>query len=203
MIIAVDGPAASGKGTLARRLAAHFKIDHLDTGSLYRCVALGVLRAGRYPNNESDAITAAHDVRSLDLSDPELRDEKVGNAASTVAQFPAVRQILLDYQRQVAAAGAVLDGRDIGTVVCPDADHKFYVTASLEIRAERRIAELLARGVAVSPDEIREEMAVRDRLDRERATSPLILASDAHLLDTTNLDIDSAFSYALTLIGQN
>ncbi|HIF09586.1 MAG TPA: (d)CMP kinase [Sneathiellales bacterium] len=203
MIIAVDGPAASGKGTLARRLAAHFKIDHLDTGSLYRCVALGVLRAGRDPNNESDAITAAHDVRSLDLSDPDLRDEKVGNAASTVAQFPAVRQILLDYQRQVAAAGAVLDGRDIGTVVCPDADHKFYVTASLEIRAERRIAELLDRGVAVSPDEIREEMAVRDRLDRERATSPLILASDAHLLDTTNLDIDSAFSYALTLIEQN
>jgi len=203
MIIAVDGPAASGKGTLARRLAAYFNLKHLDTGSLYRGVAFGVLHAGGDPSVEADAVAAAQIVQDQDLSNPELRDEMVGNAASKVARFPAVRRVLLDYQRQVAAAGAVLDGRDIGTVVCPDADHKLFVTASLETRAERRISELTARGIQVLPDEIRAEMADRDRQDRERETSPLLQAPDAHLLDTTNLDIDSAFSFALALIEQN
>ena len=202
MIIAVDGPAASGKGTLARRLAAHFKLKHLDTGSLYRGVALRVLKANRDPALEKDAVAAAGGIHSIDLSASDLRDEKVGNAASLVAKFPSVRRILLDYQRQIAAAGAVLDGRDIGTVVCPDADHKLFVTASLDARAGRRVAELEARGLKVVADEIRAEMADRDRQDRERSTSPLVQAHDAHLLDTTNLDIDSAFSFALALIEQ-
>jgi len=201
VIIAVDGPAASGKGTLARRLAEHFGLVHLDTGRLYRAVALAVMRENGNPENQEDALKAAQTLDNLDLSDPELRTEAVGNAASLVARHQSVRKTLLDYQREVAARGAVLDGRDIGTVVCPDADHKLFVTASLEARAARRHAELVARGNRVSLAEIKAEMAERDRQDQERSISPLRPAPDAHLLDTTNLDIDSAFSTALALVS--
>ncbi|NQV21649.1 MAG: (d)CMP kinase [Rhodospirillales bacterium] len=201
MIIAVDGPAASGKGTLARRLAEHLGLVHLDTGRLYRAVALAVMRENGNPENQEDALKAAQTLDNLDLSDPELRTEAVGNAASLVARHQSVRKTLLDYQREVAARGAVLDGRDIGTVVCPDADHKLFVTASLEARAARRHAELVARGNRVSLAEIKAEMAERDRQDQERSISPLRPAPDAHLLDTTNLDIDSAFSTALALVS--
>lgn len=201
MIIAVDGPAASGKGTLARRLAEHLGLVHLDTGRLYRAVALAVMRENGNPENQEDALKAAQTLDNLDLSDPELRTEAVGNAASLVARHQSVRKTLLDYQREVAARGAVLDGRDIGTVVCPEADHKLFVTASLEARAARRHAELVARGNRVSLAEIKAEMAERDRQDQERSISPLRPAPDAHLLDTTNLDIDSAFSTALALVS--
>ncbi len=201
MIIAVDGPAASGKGTLARRLAQHLGLTHLDTGKLYRGVALSVLRRGGDPESEEDAVASARLVEELDMNDPELRDEEAGNAASLVARHPAVRDILIGYQRTVAARGAVLDGRDIGTVVCPDADHKLFVDASLETRAARRKAELEARGESVTEAEVRAEMAERDRQDRKRPISPLKPAPDAHLLDTTNLDIDSAVSAALKLIS--
>jgi len=201
VIIAVDGPAASGKGTLARRLAEHLGLVHLDTGRLYRAVALAVMRENGNPENQEDALKAAQTLDNLDLSDPELRTEAVGNAASLVARHQSVRKTLLDYQREVAARGAVLDGRDIGTVVCPDADHKLFVTASLEARAARRHAELVARGNRVSLAEIKAEMAERDRQDQERSISPLRPAPDAHLLDTTNLDIDSAFSTALALVS--
>jgi CMP/dCMP kinase len=203
MMIAVDGPAASGKGTLARRLALHFGLVHLDTGSLYRAVALGVIRSKGDPTRKEDAIRIASDLGSQDLQDPQLRAEEVGKAASAVARHSEVRALLLGYQREVAAAGAVLDGRDIGTVVCPDADHKLFVTASLETRAARRFSELTAAGEAPSLDEVTAEMTARDRQDQDRATSPLIQAEDAHLLDTSNLDIDSAFSAALTLIDSN
>lgn len=201
MIIAVDGPAASGKGTLARRLAEHLGLVHLDTGRLYRAVALAVLRENGTPGNPEDALKAAQSLNNLDLSDPELRNEAVGNAASLVARHQSVRETLLDYQRDIAARGAVLDGRDIGTVVCPDADHKLFVTASLDVRASRRLAELVAQGNRISLAEIKAEMAERDRQDRERSISPLRPAPDAHLLDTTNLDIDSAFSTALALVS--
>ncbi len=201
MIIAVDGPAASGKGTLARRLAEHLGLVHLDTGRLYRAVALAVMRENGNPENQEDALKAAQTLDNLDLSDPELRTEAVGNAASLVARHQSVRKTLLDYQREVAARGAVLDGRDIGTVVCPEADHKLFVTANLEARAARRHAELVARVNRVSLTEIKAEMAERDRRDQERSISPLRPAPDAHLLDTTNLDIDSAFSTALALVS--
>lgn len=201
MIIAVDGPAASGKGTLARRLAEHLNLTYLDTGRLYRAVALAILRAGGDPENEEEAAKAAHSLKNFDLTDPALRDESVGNAASQVARHRAVREILLVYQREVAAGGAVLDGRDIGTVVCPDADLKLFVTASLEVRSARRHTELEARGVQVSLQEIQAEMGARDRQDEERDLSPLRPAPDAHLLDTTNLDIDSALSVALAILS--
>lgn len=203
MIVAVDGPAASGKGTLARRLAEHLNLPHLDTGRLYRAVALAVLRAGGDPADEGQAVNAAQGIKNHDLGDPELRDEAVGNAASQVARHQSVRDILLVYQREVAAGGAVLDGRDIGTVVCPNADHKLFVTASLEVRADRRHAELEALGHRVSLQEVRAEMSERDRQDQERPISPLRPAPDAHLLDTSNLDIDSAFSTALALLSSD
>lgn len=206
LVIAVDGPAAAGKGTLARKLAAHYGLAYLDTGSLYRAVASRLLRAGA-ELTEPAATAAAHGLEATDLEDERLRDEATAEAASIVAAMPEVRRALVQYQRAFAAdppdgaKGAVLDGRDIGTVVCPDASHKLFVTASPVVRARRRLAELRARGAEACGETVRREMRERDARDAEREVSPLVPASDAYLLDTTNLDIDAAFAYAKAYIG--
>ena len=202
MIIAIDGPAASGKGTLSRRIARHYGFTHLDTGLLYRAVAARVLWDGGDPNDSRAALQAARRIDPALLDDPDLRSDEVGKAASIVAAMPEVRAALLDYQRSVAATppGAVLDGRDIGTVVCPDADVKFYVTADISVRAERRYLELAAKGDAADSSEVLEDLKVRDARDSGRADAPLSLAEDAHLLDTTNLDIEAAFTAAVAII---
>jgi cytidylate kinase len=207
VIVTVDGPVAAGKGTLARRLSEHLGFAYLDTGSLYRATALRLLRAGGDPDDAQAAALAAVAVSQADLTDPALRDEAVGAAASRVAALPEVRRALIDYQRRFAAAppggaaGAVLDGRDIGTVVCPEADVKLFVTADVEARARRRHAELQARDAGTSLADVRAELLRRDERDSARAHAPLRPAADAHLLDTTNLDIETAFRAALDIIA--
>ena len=204
MIIAVDGPAASGKGTLARRLAKHFGLNHLDTGSLYRAVAFRALTAGADPADPDAAVAAARRVEAGDLADPRLREDKVAQAASVVAAIPGVRTVLLAFQRDFArrAPGAVLDGRDIGTVVCPDADAKIFLTATVEARASRRFKELQAGGSPAIYERVLQDMMLRDARDRERRTAPLQRAADAFELDTTALDADAAFAAALRYIGE-
>ena len=208
MIIAIDGPAASGKGTLARRLAARFGLAYLDTGSLYRAVGRAVLRAGGDPADAATATAAAGGLDIADLDDPALREQGVGRAASMVAAIPGVRDKLLDFQRDFARRppggqpGAVLDGRDIGTVVCPDAHVKLFVTATDEERARRRTAELAGRGQATAYDAVLADLKARDARDSRRRTAPLVAADDAHLLDTTNLDIDAVFLRAVALVEQ-
>jgi CMP/dCMP kinase len=208
MIIAVDGPAASGKGTLARRLAHHFNLAHLDTGGLYRAAALHALDSGGDPGDPATAQAAAELVRAADLADPRLREERVARAASVVAAIPAVRHALLAFQRGFAqhppdrAKGAVLDGRDIGTVVCPDADAKLFVTASLEARARRRFKELRESDGGAIYDLVLQDMKDRDARDSQRRTAPLVPADDAFVLDTTALDADAAFAAALDFIGR-
>ena len=203
MIIAVDGPAASGKGTLARRLAQHFGLNHLDTGALYRAVAFRALAAGADPADPDAAVAAAKQVEPSDLADPRLREDKVAQAASIVAAIPGVRTVLLAFQRDFARRppGAVLDGRDIGTVVCPDADAKLFLTASVEARALRRFKELQAGGGPAIYERVLQDMMLRDARDRERRTAPLQRAADAFELDTTALDADAAFAAALRYIG--
>ena len=207
MIVAVDGPVAAGKGTLARRLAAHFGFACLDTGALYRATAWRVLRGGGDPADAETALAAARAIDQEDLAEPHLRDEAVGEASSVVAAMPAVREALLDYQRRFAisppggAPGAVLDGRDIGTVVCPDAEVKFFVTADVEVRARRRHDELAARGEAVAFGDVLADLQRRDARDSGRRSAPLKPAADAHLLDTTNLDIETAFRTAKDLVA--
>lgn len=202
MIIAVDGPVAAGKGTLARRIADKYGLTYLDTGALYRAVGLLVLNRGQDPANAKAAIAAAADVGEIDLADPRLRDEKTGNAASSVAVIQDVRSALLDYQRNVAKAkpGAVLDGRDIGTVVCPDADVKLFITADAEVRARRRFDELVAKGQTLSYEEVLSDLQARDARDSGRENAPLISAKDAHLLDTSKLDIEAALKTACEII---
>jgi len=204
MIIAIDGPAAAGKGTLARRLAAHFGLNYLDTGGLYRATGLTVLRFGGDPANPEQAEAAARALTPDLLADPALRGEEAGSAASKVAAIPGVRAALLEFQRSFAATapGAVLDGRDIGTVVCPDADAKLFVTASLEKRVERRLKELLDKGVSAIRDQIFQDMKERDERDSARSVAPLVPASDAVLLDTSELDADAAFAAAVSIISQ-
>lgn len=202
MIIAIDGPAASGKGTLAKRVAAHFGYACLDTGLLYRAVARD-LRAAEQPLD--DVAAAEWAARSLDpasLDDAGLRHPGVGEAASVVAKIPEVRAALLAVQRDFAAQepGAVLDGRDIGTVVCPDADVKLFIKAQVEIRARRRYEELKKRGEPVTYERVLETIKARDARDSGRADAPLAIAPDALLLDTTNLDIEAAFDAAVGLI---
>jgi len=202
LVIAIDGPAASGKGTLARRLAAHYGLAHLDTGSLYRAVAWLMLERGDALDDEAAAVAAARDVAGVALDEPALRSEAVGEAASVVAAIPAVRAEILEHQRSFArlGGGAVLDGRDIGTVVCPDAHVKFFVTASPEVRARRRRLQLAEAGIEVDEAGILAHLIARDERDRSRGTAPLVRAGDAHLLDTTNLDIEAAFQAAVELI---
>ncbi|MBK5910953.1 cytidylate kinase [Rhodothalassium salexigens] len=206
MIVAIDGPAASGKGTLARRLAAHFNFAYLDTGLLYRAVGQAVLDAGGDPSNADDAEAAARAMNPEALDDDRLRSDAAGNAASQVAAIEGVRDALLDFQRVFARLhpherdGAVLDGRDIGTVVCPDAHVKLFVTADVEERARRRAAEFAARGAAVEFDQVLTDLKVRDARDAARAQAPLKPAADAHLLDTTDLDIEAAFEQARDIV---
>jgi cytidylate kinase len=201
-VIAVDGTAASGKGTLAKKLASHFGFAHLDSGSLYRLVALGVIEAGGDPKKEADAVTSAKAIDPARANDARIRTAEIGSAASLVSVFPAVRAALLEYQRKFAqqAPGAVIDGRDIGTVVCPDAPAKLFVDATPEVRAHRRWLELRARGD--NPDEaaLLREIKERDARDKGRPVAPLRPAHDAALLDTTHLDIDAAFKAALDLV---
>ncbi len=203
-VIAIDGPAASGKGTLARRLAAHYGYDYLDTGSLYRAVGLRLVNAGHDPKDKTLAIDAAHNITDSNLMDPDLRQEKVGNAASIVSAIPEVRDILLEYQRDYArrTEGAILDGRDIGTVVCPDAHFKLFMTASIQARAKRRHKELQGQGIEVVFDSVLEDLEERDQRDSRRQAAPLTPAEDAVVLDTTVMSADAVFENVRGLIEE-
>jgi cytidylate kinase len=202
-VIAVDGPAAAGKGTVARRLASHLGFAYLDTGLLYRAVGFKIIEAGADPADPSAATAVAQALAPDDLMQPELRRDDVANAASKVAAIPSVRAALLDFQRQFsvappdAAAGAVLDGRDVGTIVCPDADIKLFITASLDVRAARRLNELRERGVEAIYSRVFRDMKERDTRDRERAIAPLEPAEDAVVIDTSNLSPDEVFAAVL------
>ncbi|AWN47348.1 (d)CMP kinase [Methylobacterium terrae] len=202
MVIAIDGPAASGKGTLAKRLAAHYRLPHLDTGLLYRAVALTLLDAGQDLADEEAAAAAARGLSPAFLADSRLRGSAMGEAASIVSAQGQVRAALLDWQRRFAgsAEGAVLDGRDIGTVVCPDAAVKLFVTASAEERARRRHRELDGRGEAVAYEAVLSDILRRDARDADRAAAPLRVAEDAVVIDTTDLDADAAFRAATEVV---
>jgi CMP/dCMP kinase len=201
MIIAVDGPAASGKGTIARALARHYGLPHLDTGLLYRAVGMAVLEAGGDPASPDDALEAAHHLSSA-LDAPGLKSEAAGKAASLVSAHPAVRAALLDRQKHFAGqvGGAVLDGRDIGTVIAPHADAKLFVTATPEVRAERRHAELIGLGIEVHLDSVLNDIRARDERDSARAAAPLRMADDAVLLDTTTLSIEASVAAAIAAV---
>ena len=203
MIIAVDGPAASGKGTIARALARRFNLPHLDTGLLYRAVALNLLQMDGDPESEFSAARAC-DIAQIDFADPALKAEAVGGIASRISAFPMVREHLLERQRAFAAqaGGAVLDGRDIGTVVCPLADVKLFVTAAAEERARRRHLEFVARDEPASFAAILDDIRRRDERDSSRSTAPLKVADDAVVLDTTRLDAEAAFRRALDLVEE-
>lgn len=201
MIIAVDGPAASGKGTIARALAAHYGLPHLDTGLLYRAVGLSVARAGGDPDDEAEALEACRFDPSL-LTDPELRTETSGALASRVSIHPAVRQALIKRQQDFAyqPGGAVLDGRDVGTIIAPDAPIKLYVTASAEKRAERRMLELRERGLPSDFATLVADIRARDERDMNRPVAPLKRAEGAALLDTSDLSIEAAVRQAIALV---
>ncbi|MFC3101111.1 d(CMP) kinase [Altererythrobacter lauratis] len=202
MIIAVDGPTASGKGTIAKALGRHFGLPHMDTGLLYRAVGYQVDLNGGNPDDAGDALAACNFPEEL-LGHPALRSEAIGGLASRVSIHPAVRHALLERQRAFAAqpGGAVLDGRDIGTVICPDADVKLFVTASVDARAERRWAEMQARGEDHTLAAIREDLRERDARDSQRSAAPLIMAPDALLLDTSRLNREEAVARAIELVN--
>ena len=202
MIIAVDGPTASGKGTIAQRLADHYGLKRLDTGSLYRAVGLAVVDAGGDPGDEAAAVAAAESLDLGAIDQYRIRSSAAGLAASKVAAMPKVRVVLRKAQRVFAndPQGAVLDGRDIGTVICPDAQVKLFVTADLDVRTDRRLRELRGRGETIEFDELKAQIAERDRRDMERADSPLYQAPDAHLLDTTHLSIEAAVEAACRIV---
>jgi len=200
LVIAVDGPAASGKGTIARALAKHFGLPHMDTGILYRAVALTLWRWGGDPGNEFETLRACGDL-GFDPADPELRSEPVSKIASRISAYPSVRAALLERQQDFASqpGGAVLDGRDIGTVIAPAATVKLFVTASAEVRAQRRMRELMARGMPAHYDDVLIDIRSRDERDSGRAVAPLRQAEDAILLDTSELDVDQAIAEAIRL----
>lgn len=205
MIIAMDGPAASGKGTLAKKLAQHYELEHLDTGALYRGVARDMIAAGKPLDDEQAAAAIAREMDPGSLEDPQLRTAKIGEAASRVAKLKPVRAALMEYQRKFAErpGGAIIEGRDIGTVVCPNADVKLFIEASTEVRAARRHKELIEAGADISYEEIHAQITARDTLDRTREISPLLPAKDALLLDTSDLGIEAAFEAAINLIDTN
>ena len=203
MIIAVDGPTASGKGTIAKALAEHFGLPHLDTGLLYRAVGRQVFLDGGDPDDGGDALAATAFPDSL-LDDPHLRNEETGGLASRVSVHPAVRKALYDRQRSFAMqeGGAVLDGRDIGTVIAPEAQAKLFVTASVEARAQRRFVEMRERGAGVTLLEIQDDLRRRDERDRNRDVAPLVPAADAMVIDTSSLDRDEAIAAAIEAVEQ-
>ena len=202
MIIAIDGPAASGKGTIAKQVSAIYGLHHLDTGLLYRAVAKAMLDGGHAPDDVARAIEAAIALDPAKFDDNTLKAPAITEAASVVAAIPEVREALMNYQRQFAMRppGAVLDGRDIGTVIAPGADVKLFVMASPEVRAARRVRELWARGEQADEKEVLADLLRRDERDSRRTAAPLKAAPDAHLLDTTHLDIDAAFRAAVEII---
>jgi cytidylate kinase len=198
LLIAVDGPAASGKGTIARALAAHFGLPHMDTGLLYRATALNLMEMGGDPESEFAAARAT-DLSQIDFEDAQLKSEMVGGIASRISAYPQVRQALLERQQRFAAqpGGAVLDGRDIGTVIAPEAQLKLFVTARPEVRAQRRYAELRARGLDVHYPDVLADIRARDERDTGRDAAPLVMAPDAILLDTSDLDQGQAIAAAI------
>jgi cytidylate kinase len=202
MIIAIDGPTASGKGTVAAGVARHFGLKRLDTGALYRAVGLAVLDAGGDPGDERSAVAAAEALDLAHIDEHRIRSSAVGLAASKVASISAVRAALLKAQRTFAAdpAGAVLDGRDIATVICPDADVKLFVTASVDARTQRRLAELRNRGEAIEFDQLKAQIAERDQRDMNRAEAPLRQSEGAFLLDTTDLTVEQSVAAAIAII---
>jgi cytidylate kinase len=202
MIIAIDGPAASGKGTIARRIAAHYRLPHLDTGLLYRATAAALVAEDRNLHDEAAAVAAARGLGLTDFNDATLRTRQMGEAASVVAAMPRVRAALIEAQRAFAArpGGAVLDGRDIGTVICPDAEVKIFVTASAVTRAQRRALELIQQGEKADYQAILADIIRRDGRDSSRAAAPLRPADDAVILDTTNLGIDAASAEAVRIV---
>ena len=202
MIIAIDGPAASGKGTLGKRLAAHYGYRHLDTGVIYRAVAHALVSAGDDLRDEARAVQAALALDPGKFEDPVLKAQKIGEAASVVSAIPRVREVLVDFQRQFAAGqpGAVLDGRDIGTVICPHADVKIFVVADPKVRAHRRTLEALARGEETDEAAVLADILQRDERDKNRAVAPLKPAEDAYLLDNSNLDIEGGVRAAIDIV---
>ena len=206
IVIAVDGTAASGKGTLAKRLARHFNFAHMDSGALYRLTALAVLEQHGEPANEADAIKGASTIDLSRAGDPKIRSDVIGKASSQVAAIPAVRRALFAFQKSFLeqppgqSSGAVMDGRDIGTVIAPDATAKLFIDAKPEVRAHRRRLELKSLGIERLEADLLAEIMARDQADRSRAVSPLKLAPDASLLDTSTLGIDAAFAAALALV---
>jgi cytidylate kinase len=202
MIIAIDGPAASGKGTLGKRLAHHYGFRHLDTGVIYRAVAQALLETGTELTDEAAAVAAAMELDPEKFGNPVLKTQRVGDAASVVSAFPNVRQALVSFQRQFAAdpPGAVLDGRDIGTVICPDADVKIFVVADPAVRARRRTLEARARGEDADEALVLADILKRDERDKNRAAAPLRCADDAHVLDNSNLDIEGGVRAAIAIV---
>jgi CMP/dCMP kinase len=202
MIIAIDGPAASGKGTLGRRLARHYGFRHLDTGLIYRAVAKMLLDRDFELTDEAQAVAAATALDPEIFGDLALKSQRIGDAASVVSAIPSVREVLVNFQRQFAAAppGAVLDGRDIGTVICPNADVKIFVVADPQVRAHRRALEAAARGEAADEALILADIIKRDERDRNRAAAPLKAAADAHILDNSKLDIEGGVAAAIAIV---
>ena len=201
MIVAVDGPAASGKGTIAKAIAAHFELPYMDTGLLYRAAALNLLASGGDLESEFQAARAC-DISQIDFDDPELKSEAVGGVASRISTYPLVRSALLERQRHFAEqpGGAVLDGRDIGTVIAPEANAKLFVTARPEVRAQRRLEEMQRLGMHVGYDEVLADIRARDARDQGRSTAPLLKAADAMLIDTSDLAIEDAIAEAISVV---
>ena len=201
MIVAVDGPAASGKGTIAKAIARHFELPYMDTGLLYRAAALNLLESGGDPESEFAAARAC-DISQIDFDDPELKSEAVGGVASRISAYPLVRSALLERQRHFAdqPGGAVLDGRDIGTVIAPEADAKLFVTARPEVRAQRRLQEMERMGMHIGYDDVLADIRARDARDQGRTTAPLVQAEDAVLIDTSDLAVEAAIAEAISVV---